>query len=309
MQPKIKSKVSCSDRVVGEVSRVVADPITHEISHLVVSVNGGEVLVPAGDNISSVTENEVRLNLSSDALTRMPPFRREEFVSVEDVEIAHLERRLEVHPGEALVPLPELEKDIPRRTFLNRFTNTIGAVMGFSLLYPVFRYLTFPMYEPFNNSWLTIGNVAGLGKEDVPAQVRFHKTVKEGFLVREFEKSQWVLKTSPEMREKIYHGKGKEFRKADGSLLWVNPADSEIVVFSSKCTHLGCAYRWRFHRRFGKAFICPCHLSVFGADGEVLDGPAPRPLDILPSRVNSVGNIEIIDMEFKAGKAEEIRIV
>jgi Rieske Fe-S protein len=43
--------------------------------------------------------------------------------------------------------------------------------------------------------------------------------------------------------------------------------------------------------------------------GEVLDGPSPRPLDILPVKVASTGEIQIIDMEFKAGKAEQVRIV
>ena len=47
-------------------------------------------------------------------------------------------------------------------------------------------------------------------------------------------------------------------------------------VASAVCTHLGCDVQWfntdqRFH--------CPCHGSVFAADGRVLHGPAPRPLE------------------------------
>ena len=45
------------------------------------------------------------------------------------------------------------------------------------------------------------------------------------------------------------------------------------------------------------------------AAGKVLDGPAPRSLDALPIRVSGSGEVEIIDMEFKAGTKTQIRII
>jgi Rieske Fe-S protein len=56
-------------------------------------------------------------------------------------------------------------------------------------------------------------------------------------------------------------------------------------------------------------FLCPCHLSIYDAAGKVLDGPAPRALDALPIRVSASGDVEIIDMEFKAGTKSQIRII
>jgi Rieske Fe-S protein len=50
-------------------------------------------------------------------------------------------------------------------------------------------------------------------------------------------------------------------------------------------------------------------LSIYDASGTVLDGPAPRALDALPVRVSAGGEVEIIDMEFKAGTKSRIRIV
>ena len=47
MQPKIKSKVRCVDGEIGEVAHVIADPISLEISHIVVRTNGTERQVPA----------------------------------------------------------------------------------------------------------------------------------------------------------------------------------------------------------------------------------------------------------------------
>jgi len=40
----------------------------------------------------------------------------------------------------------------------------------------------------------------------------------------------------------------------------------------------------------------------------VLDGPAPRPLDVLPIKVSPAGDVEVIDIQYKAGKKEQIRI-
>jgi Rieske Fe-S protein len=50
---------------------------------------------------------------------------------------------------------------------------------------------------------------------------------------------------------------------------------SGLSVLSTTCTHLGCGVAWNAER---KAFLCPCHGGVYGADGRVLAGPPPRPL-------------------------------
>jgi len=62
-------------------------------------------------------------------------------------------------------------------------------------------------------------------------------------------------------------------------------ADEKIYVFRSRekgfavasavCTHLGCTVAYF---PSDQKFHCPCHGSVFARDGDVLHGPAPRPL-------------------------------
>lgn len=46
-------------------------------------------------------------------------------------------------------------------------------------------------------------------------------------------------------------------------------------AFSAVCSHLGCVVKWKKGRR---QFFCPCHGARFDVDGEVMGGPAPRPL-------------------------------
>ncbi|HHL40839.1 MAG TPA: ubiquinol-cytochrome c reductase iron-sulfur subunit [Deltaproteobacteria bacterium] len=49
-----------------------------------------------------------------------------------------------------------------------------------------------------------------------------------------------------------------------------------FTAFSRRCTDLGCLVSWDQGR---KQFVCPCHQGVYDADGEVVSGPPPRPLD------------------------------
>jgi Rieske Fe-S protein len=57
---------------------------------------------------------------------------------------------------------------------------------------------------------------------------------------------------------------------------------SGVVVFNSRCTHLGCTVRWDEGR---KLFLCACHGGTFYPDGRVKAGPPPRPLDRYHTKV------------------------
>ncbi len=61
-----------------------------------------------------------------------------------------------------------------------------------------------------------------------------------------------------------------------GRFFLVRLADGGLLALYRKCTHLGCAVPW--DQGAGK-FICPCHASAFEPDGDVINPPAPRPLD------------------------------
>ena len=310
MQPKLKSKVRCADQEVGEVTKVIMDPLTREISHLVVSLNGaGERQVSMGA-VQTVTDEMVQLRSSASEVSALPPFKRDEYVTLHEVEIPHIEDHLHVTPGEVLVPFPELEKSVKRRTFFANLTHVIGLFIGLPLAFPVLKYLMKPMYAPFDNGWLKIGNIGKIKADDAGTQFKFKRKVKEAYLPEaEIEKNVWILKATPAVLEKVYQGKDMEFRDGDGKTIWTNKKDVPYIAFSGKCPHLGCGFKWRQHKVLGQVFLCPCHLSIYDAAGTVLDGPAPRPLDPLPIQVSASGEVQIIDMEFKAGTKSQTRIV
>lgn len=312
MQPKLKSKVRCSDREVGEVRRVIMDPLSQGISHIVVGGDGAgsvERQVPMGQ-VQGVTDELVTLRCSSAEYASLPAFKRDDYVTTHEVEIAHLEEHIHVTPGEVLVPFPELERSVKRRTFFANFTHAIGFLIGLPLAFPVLRYLMKPMYAPFDNQWLNIGNSGKIKQDDVGVQYKYKRKVKEAYMPeQEIDKNVWVLKATPKVLESIYQGKDMEFRGVDGKPIWTNKKDVPYIAFSGKCPHLGCGFKWRTHKILGQVFLCPCHLSIYDAAGKVLDGPAPRALDPLPIRVTATGDIAIIDMEFKAGTKAQVRIV
>ncbi len=58
--------------------------------------------------------------------------------------------------------------------------------------------------------------------------------------------------------------------------------DGGFMALWHRCTHLGCTVPWREEEG---AFHCPCHSSIFTPTGEVVSGPAPRPLDLFPIEI------------------------
>ena len=69
----------------------------------------------------------------------------------------------------------------------------------------------------------------------------------------------------------------KQVVVAGRPVLVVNTGDG-YRAFSAVCSHLGCIVKWKKGRR---QFFCPCHGARFSIDGEVMGGPAPRPLAAL----------------------------
>lgn len=72
--------------------------------------------------------------------------------------------------------------------------------------------------------------------------------------------------------------------------VFVMRLSSGFRALSSVCTHLGCITRYQADTR---QIACPCHGSRFNLDGEVLSGPAPKPLNWLEMGLSSRGLITV----------------
>lgn len=64
-------------------------------------------------------------------------------------------------------------------------------------------------------------------------------------------------------------------------LVW--DGNKTVHALSATCTHLGCQVRWD---AAATSFRCPCHGGTFDAQGNVVEGPPPRPLDRVETRVD-----------------------
>jgi menaquinol-cytochrome c reductase iron-sulfur subunit len=162
-----------------------------------------------------------------------------------------------------------------RRTFFRWATTLAAGIVGMGLAIPLIGYVTLPAFKRREQPWVEVGKTEDL-PVGLPKQLDYMQTIQDGWLAGKTHKAVWAVKQ----------------------------ADGQVTVFSPLCTHLGCGYRWDDPDR---KFKCPCHGSVYDATGKVLGGPAPRHLDVLPSKVEN-GRLFVIYKEFKAGLREAVEI-
>jgi len=65
-----------------------------------------------------------------------------------------------------------------------------------------------------------------------------------------------------------------------------------VYALSAVCTHLGCITR---HLSDEGVIACPCHGSRFDLEGNVIHGPAPRPLPWIEVREDAASGVLIVD--------------
>jgi len=98
-----------------------------------------------------------------------------------------------------------------------------------------------------------------------------------------------------EKEEKIFvAGKVSDFKIGEVVVFrkektFVVRLEAGFLAISSVCPHLHCVVNWN---ELTKKFECPCHGAKFNKEGEVLEGPPPRPLDIHKLEV-AAGNVVI----------------
>ena len=121
------------------------------------------------------------------------------------------------------------------------------SLIGAALAVPAAIYLLFPPKARKEAEWVETADLASL-PVGTPTEISFQRNRVDGWKMTSEKSTAWVVKD----------------------------AANNVTAFGPQCTHLGCAYHWDEAK---SEFICPCHNSVFAANGAVISGPAPRPLD------------------------------
>ena len=150
------------------------------------------------------------------------------------------------------IPDPSLARG--RRRTLILFINATVALIGGGLSVLLGAFALGPKARASERRWIRAGTTSDLKPDEPVARVLSVSRVDGWYRSRE--------------RETVF-------------LVW--DGDQTIRALSATCTHLGCQVAWVAK---DKKFRCPCHGGVFGADGAVLEGPPPRPLDAIEARID-----------------------
>lgn len=84
-----------------------------------------------------------------------------------------------------------------------------------------------------------------------------------------------IARTVTKSLTEIGEGEGGIIVVAGDRVALYRDDNGKIFSLSAKCTHLGCSVNWN---GADKTWDCPCHGSRYNYDGEVVQGPAQRPL-------------------------------
>ncbi len=141
----------------------------------------------------------------------------------------------------------QAEPPVWRRRFLEQTIHSLMSVIAGAIGITSGLYLFIPPTTRKQSDWVDAGALSDL-PVGTPQNVRFERSRVDGWKVVSEQDSAWVVKDP------------------NGSL----------TAFSPFCTHLGCAYQWT---PSAGIFSCPCHGSRFSRSGQVINGPATRPLD------------------------------
>jgi len=104
----------------------------------------------------------------------------------------------------------------------------------------------------------------------------------------------WPRRKGPKVETVFIAGKVTEFKVGEvipfrKERTFILRTEGGFLAISAICTHLHCIVNWN---EMLKKFECPCHGAKFNQNGEVLEGPPPRPLDLYKLQIVA-GNVVV----------------
>jgi cytochrome b6-f complex iron-sulfur subunit len=90
----------------------------------------------------------------------------------------------------------------------------------------------------------------------------------------------------------------------DQKVYIVRTKDGGFFAETAVCTHLGCITKWNPD---ADQIQCPCHGSKFSRDGEVVHGPAPKPLPHFALRLMPDGTL-LVDTQEEVKETQVLKV-
>jgi Rieske Fe-S protein len=85
-----------------------------------------------------------------------------------------------------------------------------------------------------------------------------------------------IARTVAQSLSEIGKGEGGIVATGDHKVAVYRDEKGVVHAVSAKCTHMGCTVKWNPSQ---KTWDCPCHGSRFTPFGQVVNGPAAKPLE------------------------------
>lgn len=157
--------------------------------------------------------------------------------------------------------MSEPRSQIYRGDFVKIVTMLIGTFMGAVIGLPAISYLIGPgLRSKQTEAWIPLGPLTNY-PIGVPKPFSFTRSQINGW-------------------EKTVNSYG---------VFVVRKDESQVMVVSNICTHLGCRVSWHPDLQH---YVSPCHDGHFDMLGNVISGPPPRPLDEFITKIED-GNLFI----------------
>ncbi|MDR2801089.1 MAG: ubiquinol-cytochrome c reductase iron-sulfur subunit [Desulfovibrio sp.] len=144
---------------------------------------------------------------------------------------------------------------MPRRGFLVSGIKVIAGLFGLGLGIPLAGFFLSPVMKKTLPEWTEIADVGQL-RQGEPSKITYRYVRKDGWRMSEARRMAFVVRQD----------------------------DGRLVALTNRCTHLGCGVDWNSATQ---RFTCPCHGGAFDAQGSVLEGPPPKPLEQLAVKVEA----------------------
>ncbi len=84
----------------------------------------------------------------------------------------------------------------------------------------------------------------------------------------------------------------------------IRAKEGYFYALSAVCTHLGCIANWKAEDGI---VACPCHGSKFDKEGNVIAGPAPRPLPRFAMSLDDHGTL-VVDTSVIVGEESILKV-